>query len=634
MKRTLVLGFIFAALVFGFQQSSRTDTLADPGARKPSNSNPGEAELRAACSKAIKLIQKSQAGWYQKETCTSCHHQLLPEISIDLARDRGVAVDETIARSITTQAFANLKDLDGTVQGYDYIDVVSNAWQLMAAHSAGIGPSLTTSVEAQFILSRQLADGSWPTIDNRPPQSSSVITTTAVCAEALQYYLPEQFMGEKERAIRLARTWLLKTQPRSTEDRTYQVLGLKWTDAAEAARKKAARQLLAEQRTDGGWSQLPGMDSDAYSTGEVLIALREGAAIPISDPGFQRGLRFLLTSQQADGSWRVKSRLHPPAPVSPPYVNMGFPPFQHDQFISIMGTTWATAALLQAIPAKAGGNAHGSPDSSLSPADQAPWMQVALNGTASELKRLLDEGMKPDSKTAGGTTALMLAARDPQKVKLLLDRGADVNARSAAGVTALMVASRYRGNVETVKLMLAKGAKPAPDTQVEVRNSASALFYAVMAGDSAIVRTLLDAGAKLDRMNILGTFWATPLNYAVTNSDTSLVEYLISKGADPNELDDDKISAVSWAVIGGRGNVLNVLLSRGANVNPVDKFGMTPLLYAASINLGDTAVMERLIAAGADLKAKNKDGLTALDLAKNYHHGAMVNLLSGKMATR
>jgi ankyrin repeat protein len=69
-------------------------------------------------------------------------------------------------------------------------------------------------------------------------------------------------------------------------------------------------------------------------------------------------------------------------------------------------------------------------------------------------------------------------------------------------------------------------------------------------------------------------------------------------------------------------------------VNHVDKFGMTPLLYAASIDFGDTAMMEKLIAAGADLMAKNKQGLTALDLARNYNHARMAAPLAGKAPRR
>ena len=81
-------------------------------------------------------------------------------------------------------------------------------------------------------------------------------------------------------------------------------------------------------------------------------------------------------------------------------------------------------------------------------------------------------------------------------------------------------------------------------------------------------------------------------------------------------------------------DAVQALLARGAQVNWVDNFGMTPLLYAASVDFGDTAVLERLIAGGADLKAKNKQGQTALDLAKNYNHSMAVSLLTTKVASR
>src|SRR6185369_14520996 len=530
--------------------------------------------------------------------------------------------------------FAFLKDLDGVVQGYDYIDVTFDGWALTAARLAGVRPSTATAAEAKFIASRQLSDGSWPTIDQRPPQSISLFTTTAICANALEQYLPDQLKGEKGTRLRLAREWLLKTQPRTTEDRTFQLFGLSWTKAGESFRKKAARQLLDLQREDGGWAQLPELASDAYATGEVLVALHEGAGVPIGDPAYQRGIQFLLKTQQADGSWRVTSRLHPPAPVSPPYVNTEFPPFQHDQFVSIMATNWATAALLHAIPSQSMDRMSTYQIADFAPAEQAEWIRVAVSGEVAELKKLLDAGMKPDSKTAQGTTALMLAASDVNKVRLLIDRGADVNARAATGLTPLMIASRYRGNAEVVRLLLKKGARPNADKGVEVRNEASALFFAAMAGDVEIAGALVDAGAKIQRMKILGTFLVSPLNYTTTLDSLPMVEFLIGKGGDPNEVDADKISNLAWAAIANRVSIVQSLLAHGAQVNTVDRFGMTPLLYAASINHGDTTVMEKLIAAGADTTAKNKEGLTAFDLAKTYHHDALVKLLAAKTATR
>ena len=641
MKRLLLFCFLIVVCGLVGQKESESQTpLASVADRPNPTAKPvGETELRTASAKAIKLIQHSQVVWYQRETCTSCHHQLLPQFPFALARERGVPLDEKAARETAGSAFAFLQDLDAVVQGHDYIDAAFDGWALTAAHLAGVRRSTATAAEAQFIASRQLADGSWPTTDDRPPQSYSFFTTTAVCANAIAQYLPEQLKAEKETRLKLAKEWLLKTQPRSTEDRTYQLFGLRWTGADAGVLKKAAHQLLTEQRDDGGWSQLPTLGSDAYATGEALVALQTGAELPTSDAAYQRGLQFLLKAQRPDGSWRVTSRLHPPAPLSPPYVNTDFPPFQHDQFVSIMATNWASAALLQALPSQP--LTHSMDRLSqyvvadFAPTEQAEWIRVTLSGDVAELRKLLDAGMKPDAKTAQGTTALMLAARDINKVKLLLDRGADVNARAASGFTPLMVASRYRGSAEVVRLLLKKGARPNADKSVEVRNEASALFLAVMVGDIETVKALVDAGARLDqRMKVLGMFMQTPLNYATFLEGPAMAEYLIGKGANPNEVDDDKISLLAWATIANRPSTVQSLLARGAQLNATDRFGMTPLLYAASIDFGDTAMLEKLIAAGADTSAKTKEGLTAFDLAKTYHHEAMVKLLAAKTAAR
>jgi len=264
--------------------------------------------------------------------------------------------------------------------------------------------------------------------------------------------------------------------------------------------------------------------------------------------------------------------------------------------------------------------------------EQPPWVEVALNGSASELRKLLDAGMKTDARSSGGTTALMFAASDIEKVKLLVERGADVNARAATGITVLTVAARYRGNSGVVNLLLKKGARPNPERGIETRNNATPMFLAVMAGDVETLGLLIDAGSRIDdRMNIIGRFMQSPLLYS-TFVDQPVAELLLTKGGDPNELDNDKISVLSWAAISNQPKIAQLLLSKGAKVNYVDNNGMTPLLYAASIDFGDTEIVERLIAAGADVSAKNKEGLTALDLAKKYHHQRIAELLTKKTA--
>ena len=135
-------------------------------------------------------------------------------------------------------------------------------------------------------------------------------------------------------------------------------------------------------------------------------------------------------------------------------------------------------------------------------------------------------------------------------------------------------------------------------------------------------------------MKLLGQFQVRPLVFATIEGDSALVEYLIGKGANPNDADMDGITALGWATLTNHADTVQTLIARGAKVNHVDRFGMTPLLYAASIDFGDTAVIEKLIAGGADLKAKNKEGLTAHDLAKNYRHEKMASILAEKSASR
>jgi hypothetical protein len=55
---------------------------------------------------------------------------------------------------------------------------------------------------------------------------------------------------------------------------------------------------------------------------------------------FQKGVKFLLSTQATDGSWHVVSR----AAKLQPYFQSGFP-YDGDQWISAMGTGWAANAL-------------------------------------------------------------------------------------------------------------------------------------------------------------------------------------------------------------------------------------------------------------------------------------------------
>jgi N-acyl-D-amino-acid deacylase len=177
----------------------------------------------------------------------------------------------------------------------------------------------------------------------RPPSEASFFTATALSMRGIQLYGNMRNPADRA-AIAGATQWLRKTPPANTEDATFRLLGLTWARAPAAERRAAVDTLLAAQRADGGWSQLEYRDSDAYATGQVMVALHE-AGVSADSPAYQRGVRYLLDTQLTDGSWRVRSRT---LPTQIP-LDSGFPHGIH-QFISAAGTQWATQALAWSVP--------------------------------------------------------------------------------------------------------------------------------------------------------------------------------------------------------------------------------------------------------------------------------------------
>jgi hypothetical protein len=81
-----------------------------------------------------------------------------------------------------------------------------------------------------------------------------------------------------------------------------------------------------------------------------MFAVQHTQQIATDAPAYQKGLRYLIQSQQADGSWHVRSRSRP----FQAYYETGFP-HGKDQFISTSATAWATLAILLAMPEQSSG---------------------------------------------------------------------------------------------------------------------------------------------------------------------------------------------------------------------------------------------------------------------------------------
>jgi ankyrin repeat protein len=146
------------------------------------------------------------------------------------------------------------------------------------------------------------------------------------------------------------------------------------------------------------------------------------------------------------------------------------------------------------------------------------------------------------------------------------------------------------GDVDSARRMLAAGA----DINSSDGEGATLLMMACHAGNLPMVLALIDAGAEVNASDERG--W-TPLMKAAYNA----------------ELDR------------GFPDVAQALIDAGANVEMPISYGIRPLMLAAGY--GETAVVETLLKAGADVMARNDGGLTALMMVKQKHYVDVINLL-------
>lgn len=101
-----------------------------------------------------------------------------------------------------------------------------------------------------------------------------------------------------------------------------------------------------------------------------------------------------------------------------------------------------------------------------------------------------------------------------------------------------------------------------------------------------------------------------PLVTAAYEGKTEKVQELIAAGADVNQPDYKKSTALYLAALSGHTEIVRMLLAVGARLNDINKFGGFPL--AAASSFGYVEIVKMLLAADADVHLKNEAGETAL----------------------
>lgn len=282
---------------------------------------------------------------------------------------------------------------------------------------------------------------------------------------------------------------------------------------------------------------------------------------------------------------------------------------------------------------------------------------AAKRGHTSTIRILVSSGADVNAVSENGTTALISAAEngDFNAAAILIEADAQVNALLTDGTSALIL-SATGGYKDLTKLLLTSGA----DATLANHKGETALIGVTRAGIKHIksgklnedtldlLPILLEAGVDVNQLADNGDtalLLATDPKYPrpndarllleagadpsvpkrakqdgliswsrISKMDTQVLITILSVGTDPNEADDNGMTAlmrVSWA--GYHVDKLKVLLDHGANPEAVNDKGQTALTLAVHKSSGlSTQTVRALLKAGANPNHEDARGRTVL----------------------
>ena len=317
------------------------------------NDAPGVAVRRG-----LQFLQKEAFAWKDTHKCAACHHAATMLWTFNEAKSAGYQVDELALKQVREWAFGDMKTNSLTPQPPPR-DVVNLGWVYVllsmetvpgfaARTPAGdthfpVTEALSTTnadpisaarrILIDQIISNQRTDGSWgKPLDERVPFGGPAEDVAILCRLALLQ------TGEHSSAVTAAiensAHWLAANRDNtSRQSRNFKLLMNECEGQPAAELSPAIQTIIAEQNADGGWSQTPELDSDAYATGQSLYVLAR-AGVKSDARVMRRGVEFLVHAQREDGSWPMQSRVKA--------KNLGP--------ITGAGTAWAVLGLVRAAP--------------------------------------------------------------------------------------------------------------------------------------------------------------------------------------------------------------------------------------------------------------------------------------------
>ncbi len=314
---------------------------------------PTVQEVRAAVDRSLPFLLEGGEAWRDGKAgggqngriCSSCHQLPFTIWSHNEAKARGFKIEQQRLDDVTnwtldwcsTQKHPKTQTHTG---GF-----LSTMQQLLMGRSATPPDQTALDTYALFgkvIGTMQKPEGWWREgnqIRSKAPEREADEVDTLwiilglTSLEKLES-IPQETREAAAKTRELGLNWLKESKPGTRSD-WLALRMLVEREYGEAPQAQAwQQQLLAQQNPDGGWPLLKGEPSHPLVTGQSLYALNI-VGQSLDTPAIHRAQKYLLTTQEKDGSWKAPSRNRPDA----------------SNVVTIYwGTAWATIGLVRSLP--------------------------------------------------------------------------------------------------------------------------------------------------------------------------------------------------------------------------------------------------------------------------------------------
>ncbi|MBN38875.1 MAG: hypothetical protein CMI29_10475 [Opitutae bacterium] len=232
-----------------------------------------------------------------------------------------------------------------------------------------------------------------------------------------------------------------------------------------------------------------------------------------------------------------------------------------------------------------------------------PLHFTAYRGNARMLQYLLRKGGNPNARGRHDSTPLHSAAwgRNVAALEVLLEEGSDVDARTDEGETPGMTAA-LRGEKEILEILFALSADP----HAKDRHGTNLIDLAGAGGHRAIVEMLRRIGVKNKN----------PLHIAAGLGEQEKVKKLLQSGRKINDRDSFGATPLLIAMVAGQEKMVDFLLSRKADPKITAKEGYT-LMHGAAFS-GKKSLVRKALSLGLEVNARyGVNGITPTDVAED-----------------